>query len=119
MFVGDESLSAASQRKSSLPSNNSSTTSLIEKDDIAIEANNSQVTGEDETSLNDHGGITRSINSNNNNYHHHNVISGMDHRNATQDLTRYFNMSNFKRISVFVIFVFIFYHGYLNSFYGK
>jgi hypothetical protein len=117
MFVGDESISAASQRKTSLPSHSSSTTSLIEKDDIIIEANNSKVTGDDETSLNDHGGMTRSSNSNNN--HHHNVISGMDHRNTTQDLTRYFNMSNFKRISVFVIFIFIFYHGYLNSFYGK
>lgn len=128
MFMGDESLpTAASLRKSSLQSNSSSTTSLIEKEDsvIANDASSSphkiiKQQCKDATNLNEIIVINGSgpIRNNNNNNNNH-VISSMDHRNGTQDLTRYFNLRNFKRLSIFVIFVFIFYHGYLNSFYGK
>jgi hypothetical protein len=37
----------------------------------------------------------------------------------TNDLTKHFSMKNAKYVSIGLITFFIFYHGYLNSFYGK
>jgi hypothetical protein len=37
----------------------------------------------------------------------------------TQDLTKYFDLKYAKYVTVILIVLFIFYHGYLNSFYGK
>lgn len=37
----------------------------------------------------------------------------------TQDLVRQVNLRNFKILAIILVAVFIFYHGYLNSFYGK
>ena len=37
----------------------------------------------------------------------------------TQDLTKYFDLKYSKNATVLLIILFIFYHGYLNSFYGK
>jgi hypothetical protein len=37
----------------------------------------------------------------------------------TDDLTKHFSLRNAKYITIFLITFFIFYHGYLNSFYGK
>jgi hypothetical protein len=37
----------------------------------------------------------------------------------TNDLTKHFSMKNAKYVSIVLITFFIFYHGYLNSFYGK
>jgi hypothetical protein len=37
----------------------------------------------------------------------------------TNDLTKHFSMKNAKYVSIVVITFFIFYHGYLNSYYGK
>lgn len=36
----------------------------------------------------------------------------------TQDLVRHINLHNFKILALLLVVVFIFYHGYLNSFYG-
>lgn len=47
---------------------------------------------------------------------------GPNHRDQsehfTQDLVRQVNMHNFKLLAIILVAVFIFYHGYLNSFYG-
>ena len=117
--MGDESSTATSLRKSSLThSKNSSTASLIEKDDddiIVISSNEStQSNLKQHNNLNEivGGPGTTSLKSNH-------VISSVDGQNGAQDLTRYFNLGNFKCVSICVIFMFIFYHGYLNSFYGE
>lgn len=36
----------------------------------------------------------------------------------TQDLVRYVTLKNVKYIAILFVTIFIFYHGYLNSFYG-
>lgn len=115
--MGDESSTATSLRKSSLQhSKNSSTASLIEKDDddvIVISNESTQSNLKQHNNLNEIVGLAAtSIRGNH-------VISSVDGQNGAQDLTRYFNLVNFKCVSICVIFMFIFYHGYLNSFYGE
>lgn len=44
---------------------------------------------------------------------------GGEQPHFTQDLIRHINMRNFKFVVFFLVFLFIFYHGYLNSFYGR
>jgi hypothetical protein len=114
--MGDESSTATSLRKSSLTnSKNSSTASLIEKDDddiIVISNVSTQSNVKQHNNLNEIVGPGTNLKGNH-------VISSVDGRNGAQDLTRYFNLGNFKCVSLCVIFMFIFYHGYLNSFYGE
>jgi hypothetical protein len=35
------------------------------------------------------------------------------------DLTKHFNLTNAKKLSTILVMLFIFYHGFLNTFYGK
>jgi hypothetical protein len=43
----------------------------------------------------------------------------MESDHFTQDLKKYINLGNTKFIALLLIAFFIFYHGYLNSFYGN
>lgn len=47
------------------------------------------------------------------------TTSATDIDDWTQDLLKYFDFKYSKYITVILVSLFIFYHGYLNSFYGK
>ena len=42
-----------------------------------------------------------------------------DNEDWTQDLTKHLNFNNAKYLTTFLIVLFVIYHGYLNSLYGK
>lgn len=61
---------------------------------------------------------TQHTSKNDNNNHNSNKTS-KENEHFTQNLNKYFNFQNAKLIALILVSFYIFYHGYLNSFYGK